>query len=164
MIREWKPNDDIEMLAELIHAVVHAGAGISFIVPFSMDEARAFWREKALAGVRVIVAGEGDRIVGTVQIVLDMPPNQQHRADIAKMMVHPDARRQGVARQLMVAIEEIAREEDRRLLVLDTVTGGPAESLYRSLGYIEVGIIPRFARSSLTPALEGTTIMYKELA
>src|SRR5690349_18897485 len=105
MIREWKPNADIEMLAELIHAVVHAGAGISFIVPFSMDEARAFWREKALAGVRVIVAGEGDRIVGTVQIVLDMPPNQQHRADIAKMMVHPDARRQGVARQLMVAIE-----------------------------------------------------------
>lgn len=171
LIEEWRPREstasDLDMLAEVIHAVVHAGAGISFIVPFSMTDGRAFW-EKVLAAVRdaqrrVIVARIDGKIVGTVQILLDTPPNQPHRADIAKMMVHPSARRLGIARALMISIEAIAREEKRTLLTLDTVTGGNAESLYRSLGYVEVGVIPRYARSSLTPELEGTTIMYKEL-
>jgi len=180
IIEEWfppaVPDADLEALADVIHAVVHAGAGISFIVPFSLDDAKAFWFHQVLPAVRarnrrVVIArtvgdadsGKDGRIVGTVQIILDTPPNQLHRADIAKMMVHPDARRLGIARALMLAIEDIARAERRTLLTLDTVTGGPAESLYRSLGYIEVGVIPRYARSSLTPELEGTTIMYKEL-
>jgi ribosomal protein S18 acetylase RimI-like enzyme len=93
-----------------------------------------------------------------------MPPNQRHRTEVAKLLVHPETRRRGVARRLMMAIEIIARSEGRTLLTLDTVTGDNAEPLYLSLGYIPIGVIPRFARASLTPDLEATTIMYKELA
>lgn len=172
-IAEWRPDPasvetDIAMLGEVLHAVVHAGAGVSFFVPFSPDEARSFWRDKVLPGVRartrrVLVARLGARIVGTVQLDLATPPNQAHRADVAKMLVHPDARRRGAARALMVAAESVARSEGRTLLTLDTVTGSHAETLYRSLGYVTVGVIPRYARASLTPELEPTTIMYKEL-
>jgi ribosomal protein S18 acetylase RimI-like enzyme len=160
------------MLAEVLHAVVHAGAGVSFFTPFSIDEARAFWVDKVLpqarAGTRrVLLARLGDpngRIVGTVQLELEMPPNQQHRGAVAKLLVHPSARRLGIARALMTALEELAKTEGRTLLTLDTVSGSNAESLYRSLDFIVVGVIPRYARGALTPELEGTTIMYKELA
>jgi GNAT superfamily N-acetyltransferase len=176
-IEEWCPDGreaesverDVEMLGEVLHAVVHGGAGVSFFVPFSLDDARAFWREKVLPGVRartrrVVVARWGERIVGTVQLDLAVPPNQQHRADVAKLLVHPVARRRGVARGMMKTLEAIAQSEQKTLLTLDTVTGSSAEPLYCSLGYIAVGVIPRYARASLTPELESTTIMYKELA
>jgi len=146
-IHEWRPDlpdrpeaaaleHDIDMLSDVLHAVVHVGAGVSFVVPFSLDEARAFWRDRVLPGVyartrRVLVAHVDARIVGTVQLDLAMPPNQQHRAEV---------------------------------LTLDTWTGGNAEQLYLSLDYVKVGVIPRFARGSLTPALEPATFMYKELA
>jgi GNAT superfamily N-acetyltransferase len=156
------------MLGDVLHGVVHTGAGVSFIVPFSLDDARAFWVERVLPGVRagtrrVLVARRGAQIVGTVQLDFAMPPNQRHRAEVAKLLVHPDARRRGIARALMIALESVARSEGRTLLTLDTWTGGHAEALYRSLGYVTVGVIPRFARGSTTPALEPTTIMYKEL-
>jgi GNAT superfamily N-acetyltransferase len=159
---------ELDMLAEVLHAVVHAGASVSFFTPFSIDEARAFWVDKVLPGVRagtrrVLVARLDETIVGTVQLELEMPPNQQHRAAVAKLLVHPSGRRRGIAKALMLALEEIARSEGRSLLTLDTVTGSNAESLYTSLDYITVGVIPRFARGALTPELEGTTIMYKEL-
>ena len=80
------------------------------------------------------------------------------------MLVHPTARRRGIARALMQALEAIALWEQRTLLTLDTVTGSAAEPLYQSLGYIAVGIIPRYARGSLTPELQAATIMYKELS
>jgi ribosomal protein S18 acetylase RimI-like enzyme len=176
LIEEWRPDragaasleHDVEMLAEVLHAVVHGGAGVSFFVPFSLDEARAFWCDKVLPGVRartrrVVVARWRGRIVGTVQIDLAVPPNQQHRAEVAKLLVHPAARRRGIARSLMVALEAVAQSEGRTLLTLDTVTGSNAEPLYRSLGYLVAGVIPRYARASLTPDLESTTIMYKEL-
>jgi len=176
-IEEWRPDltgsppvdRDVEMLGDVLHAVVQAGAGVSFFLPFSPEDARAFWRDKVLPGVRartrrVVVARLDERIVGTVQLDLATPPNQAHRADVAKLLVHPVARRRGVARSLMVALEAMARAENRTLLTLDTVTGGSAEPLYVSLGYVVVGVIPRYARGSLTPALEDTTIMYKELA
>lgn len=175
-IEVWRPEPDgspvlqhdLDMLAEILRAVVYDGAGVSFVAPFSVEEARAFWVDNVLSGVRahvrhVILARDGDRIVGTVQLELAWPPNQQHRAEVAKLLVHPDARRRGIARALMLALEAMAQAERRTLLTLDTWTGSHAESLYRSLGYIEVGVIPRFARGSLTPALESTTIMYKEL-
>jgi ribosomal protein S18 acetylase RimI-like enzyme len=157
------------MLGEVLHSVVHAGAGVSFFVPFSLAEARGFWQEKVLPGVRagtrrVVVARSGARIVGTVQLDFATPPNQPHRADVAKLLVHPVARRRGVARSLMTKLEAVARAEGRTLLTLDTVTDGNAEPLYRSLGYVVVGVIPRYARASLTPELESTTIMYKELS
>jgi GNAT superfamily N-acetyltransferase len=176
-IEEWRTvasraafiDAEIDMLAEVLHAVVHGGAGVSFFTPFSIDEARAFWVDKVLPGVgagtrRIVVARLDEQIVGTVQLDLAMPPNQQHRAAVEKMLVHPAARRRGIARALMIAMEEIARSEGRTLLTLDTVSGGNAESLYRSLDFITAGIIPRYARGALTTELEGTTIMYKELA
>lgn len=175
-IEEWRPapeaaasvERDLDMLADVLHAVVHLGAGVSFIVPFTMDDARGFWREKVLPGVRsgtrhVLLARRDGRIVGTVQLDCAMPPNQRHRAEVAKLLVHPDARRRGIARALMIALEAIARTESRTLLTLDTWTGGHAETLYRSLGYVEVGVIPRFARGSTTTALESATFMYKEI-
>jgi ribosomal protein S18 acetylase RimI-like enzyme len=176
-IAEWQPNhpaapsvdDEIEMLADVLQAAVYGGAGVSFFVPFSMDDARAFWTDKVLAPMRestrrVVVARRAGRIVGTVQLDLDMPPNQQHRAAVAKLLVHPSARRRGIARALMLEIEKMARAEGRTLLTLDTVTGSQAEALYRSLDYIVAGVIPRYARGSLTPELEAATVMYKELS
>lgn len=176
-IEEWRPDrpgaafleHDIDMLGEVLHAVVHTGAGVSFIVPFSLDEARAFWLEKVLPGVRartrrVVVARWDAQLVGTVQLDLAVPPNQQHRAEVLKLLVHPVARRRGIARALMLALEAIAQSDGRTLLTLDTWTGSSAEQLYLSLGYVRVGVIPRYARGSLTPGLEPATIMYKELA
>ena len=176
LIEEWRPDHsdrtivdrDIAMLGEVLREVVYDGAGVSFVVPFSHEDGCRFWREKVLPSVvartrRVLLARDDARIVGTVQIDLAMPPNQQHRADVAKLLVHPSARRRGIARALMIALENVARLEGRTLLTLDTWTGGAAEQLYTSLGYVTVGVIPRFARGSLTPELEPATFMYKEL-
>jgi GNAT superfamily N-acetyltransferase len=99
-----------------------------------------------------------------VQLELGMPPNQRHRAEVNKMLVHPERQRRGIARALMVALEDAARAEARSLLTLDTWTGSHAEALYRSLGYVTLGVIPRFATGSTTGTLEPTTFMYKELA
>jgi ribosomal protein S18 acetylase RimI-like enzyme len=175
-IERWRPgmppdastDRDLDALADVLHAVVHEGAGVSFVVPFSHGEARAFWDRTVLPDARdgtrcVLVARDGARIVGTVQLVLAVPPNQQHRAEVVKLLVHPSARRRGIARALMIALESAARAERRTLLTLDTWTGSAAESLYRSLGYVTVGVIPRYARGSITPALEAATFMYKEL-
>lgn len=171
-IEHWAPHehvdDDIEMLAEVLRAVVYDGAGVSFIVPFSLEDARSFWRAGVLPGVwartrHVLVARIGARIVGTVQLELATPPNQQHRAEVIKLLVHPTARRQGIARALMEAIEAAARHEHRTLLTLDTWTGRHAEALYLSMGYLVAGVVPGYARGSLTPDLEPTTFMYKTL-
>jgi ribosomal protein S18 acetylase RimI-like enzyme len=178
VIEEWRPDlaanattldADLDMLGDVLHAVVHDGAGVSFIVPFSHEDARAFWVDKVLPGVRartrrVLVARRNGRIVGTVQLELAMPPNQQHRGEVLKLLVHPDARRLGIARALMVALEPVARSAGKTLLTLDTWTGRAAESLYRSLGYRVAGVIPKFARGSTTTELEPTTVMYKDLA
>jgi GNAT superfamily N-acetyltransferase len=159
---------DLAALAEVLHEVVHDGAGVSFILPFPVEESLAFWRDRVLPGVRagtrrVLVARRGGRIEGTVQLDLATPPNQRHRAEVAKLLVHPRARRCGMARALMEALEPLARAEGRTLLTLDTWTGGAAEALYRSLGFVAAGVIPRFARGSTTERLEATTILFKEL-
>jgi ribosomal protein S18 acetylase RimI-like enzyme len=174
-IDEWRDtadeaalDRDVDGLAEVLHAIVHAGAGVSFVVPFSRDDARAFWRDRVWPGVRagtrrVLVARDRGRIAGTVQLDLATPPNQPHRAEVLKLLVHPDVQRRGIARELMTRLETVARSAGRTLLTLDTVTGGRAESLYASLGYVRVGIIPGYARGSLTPTLEAATLFYKAL-
>ena len=142
-IEEWCADDsraafvapEIDMLAEVLHAVVSAGASVSFFTPFCIEEARGFWVDKVLPEMhagkrRVVVARLDGRIVGTVQLELEMPPNQQHRAAVAKLLVHPADRRRGIGRALMIALEEIARSEGRTLLTLDTVSGSSAELLY----------------------------------
>src|SRR5579863_5271353 len=165
-IDEWRGQGprldaELDMLAEVLHSVVHDGASVSFVVPFSYDDARRFWSDRVLPDVingsrRVLVARSGGKIVGTVQLEMAGQPNQQHRAEVAKLLVHPDARRRGIARALMQALEEIARAERRSLLTLDTRTGDNAEPLYASIGYIRVGVIPRFARGPHSSKLDGT--------
>jgi GNAT superfamily N-acetyltransferase len=173
-IQHWRPtlgalDRELDMLADVLRAVVYDGAGVSFVVPFTHADARTFWRDKVLPGVRagtrrVLVARVDGQIVGTVQVDFGLPPNQQHRGEVTKLLVHPSARRRGIARALMIALEDVVRVEGRTLLTLDTWTGSAAELLYQSLGYVTVGVIPRFARGSLTPQLEPATFMYKELA
>lgn len=173
-IERWTPqpaqvNEDVEKLGALLHACVHAGASVSFTLPFPHAEAAAFWREQVLptvnAGTRVVLlARMGVRIVGTVQLDLGTPPNQPHRAEVRKLLVAPGARRRGIARALMAAIEREARDRHRSLLTLDTVTGSFAEPLYLSMGYVAIGAIPRYALNFDSTVLESTTVMYKELA
>jgi GNAT superfamily N-acetyltransferase len=173
-IERWNPDarsidNDLEMLGGVLHACVHAGASVSFVLPFSHTDAKAFWQHQVLPSVhagtrRVLLARMAGRIVGTVQLDLAMPPNQPHRAEVKKLLVHPDARRCGIAKSLMAAVEEQALESRRTLLVLDTVTGGAAERLYLSLGYTPIGVIPRYALNFDSTKLESTTVMCKELS
>jgi len=171
-IERWRPDRisldrDLRSLGDLLHDCVHAGASVSFVLPFSRDDAAAFWRERVLPAVeadtcRLVVARQDQRIAGTVQLDLAMPPNQPHRGEIRKLLVHPSARRHGVARALMIEIEEQARAASRRLLTLDTASAA-AEQLYASLGYVRVGVIPQFSVRPDGAELEGTMVMYKEL-
>ena len=139
-----------EALAEVLVDCVHGGASVSFMAPLPREKALAFWRGVAdgvARNERVLLAAEDARgtIVGTVQLITAMPDNQPHRADVAKMLVHRSARRQGVARRLMAAVDEAARAEGKTVLVLDTVTGGDAERLYARAGWQRVGVVPDYA-------------------
>ncbi len=159
---------ELDAMAELLHACVHAGANVNFVLPFEIVEARAFWAEKALpsmrAGLRPTWAARlGSRLAGLVQLDLDTPPNQPQRAEVTKLLVHPDARRRGLARALMAALEADAVRRGLTLLTLDTRTGDAAEPLYASLGYETVGQIPDFCRDPIEDRLHATTIMYKRL-
>jgi ribosomal protein S18 acetylase RimI-like enzyme len=158
----------IEGLSELVHACVHCGASIGFILPFSTSDSEAFWRDKVVSAVReggrlLLVAWADGRIAGSVQLDCDTPANQPHRAEIRKLLVHPQFRRQGIARHLMAEIERHALQLRRSLITLDTRTGDNAEQLYRSLGYQTTGIIPGYCRDTHTERLDPTTIMYKNL-
>jgi ribosomal protein S18 acetylase RimI-like enzyme len=158
----------IEELTELVHACVHDGASIGFVVPHSRDDSKAFWRDKVSPALQdgrrlLLVAWRDSRIAGSVQLDYDTPANQPHRAEIRKLLVHPDFRRQGIARRLVAEIECHAARLKRSLLTLDTRTGDNAEPLYRSLGYRTTGIIPGYCRDTFTERLDATTIMYKNL-
>ncbi len=157
----------MEELADVLHACVLEGASVGFVLPFEREAALRFWRGLLPAfqsgARRLLVARREGRVVGTVQLGLDMPPNGRHRADVSKMLVHPRARRLGLARALMEAAEALARRHARTLLVLDTVQDNPAERLYLSLGFHVAGVVPGYARST-QGVLEATTVMYKQLA
>jgi len=156
-----------QALADVLIDCVEGGASVSFMWPLPRENALAFWRDvlnSVVRGERVlIVAASGDgRIVGTVQLVISQPDNQPHRADIAKMLVHRSARRCGIAQRLMAAVDAVAHEEGKTVLVLDTVTGGDAERLYQRAGWQRVGMVPKYA---LMPTGEfcATTFFYKHL-
>ena len=159
---------DVAELGALLHACVHDGASIGFVLPFSPQQSEAYWRDKVRprlldGSVVLLVARMGDRIVGSVQLDHDTPPNQTHRAEVRKLLVHPECRRQGIAKALMAAIESRAAALGRSLLTLDTRTGDHAEPLYSSLGYHVAGIIPGYCRDPFEAKLDPTTIMYKTL-
>jgi ribosomal protein S18 acetylase RimI-like enzyme len=161
--------DNLAQLGALMHACVHGGASIGYVLPYTKDDSEVFWRRKVLPGVQaggliLLVARQDDRIVGSVQLDYDMPPNQPHRAEVRKLIVHPDCRRQGVAQALMAQLERMAAALGRSLLVLDTRSGDKAEPLYTSLGYVTAGVIPGYCRDPYNGHLDSTTIMYKALA
>lgn len=153
-------------LAEILVDVVDGGGGVSFMAPLAREEAAAFWSSVAddvQAGTKVLFLADHDgRPAGTVILQLMWQPNQPHRAEVAKLLVHRRVRRQGLARQLMLRLEDEARARGRTLLVLDTTSGGDAEALYRSMGWIEVGEIPDYA---LMPygEMSPTTYFYRRL-
>jgi GNAT superfamily N-acetyltransferase len=156
-------------LSDILVDCVEGGASVSFMTPLTRDRADAFWRgvaEGVIAGERILLVAEeasSGRIVGTVQLVLQQPENQPHRADIAKMLVHRSVRRRGVGAALMRAAEKAAAQAGKTVLVLDTVTGGDAERLYTRLGWERVGVIPNYA---LWPSggYCDTTVFHKQLS
>lgn len=158
-----------DALAEILRACVNDGAGVGFVQPFGIEAARGFWRESVIPavakGTRIVLAARIDgAIAGTVQLGIDTMPNQVHRADVMKLLVHPSQQRRGVGRALMTEIERVAVRFKRTLLTLDTVTGDKAEPLYLSLGYTLVGCIPNYARSAHDRGFDSTSIMFKQLA
>ncbi len=154
-------------LADVLQDCVDGGASVSFMLPLTRERATAFWRKVAdgvRAGQRALIVAADDRgLCGTVQLIFDLPENQPHRADLAKMLVHRRARRQGLGAALMQAAEATARDCGKTLLVLDAVTDGDAARLYARLGWVRVGDIPNFA---LFPqgGYCSTTVFYRNLA
>ena len=158
--------DEVAGLAELLVDAVDTDPGVGFLYPLEPAKAQAFWQGVAVdvaAGNRaLLVAEDADGIVGTVQLGLQQPENQPHRADLAKMLVHRRARRRGLGEALLRAAEQMARDCGKTLLVLDTNTGSDAERLYTRFGWVRVGEIPGY---SVQPrgGLRATTVFYKEL-
>ena len=139
----------LDGLAGVLADCVAGGASVSYLAPFSHEQARAAFEGFAAEveqGRRLLLGAFADgRLVGTVQVILALPPNQPHRGEIAKLLVHRSARRRGIAQLLMEHAESEARAEGKTLLVLDAVTGGDAERLYARLGWTKVGVIPDYA-------------------
>lgn len=141
---------------------METGASIGFLPPLSKDEAINYWHKVIEPGVILWVAMQNDSIVGTIQLQLAQKQNARHRAEIAKLMVHPEYRRMGIAQWLMQTAEEQARTESRTLLVLDTRAGDPSNHLYLSFGYTEAGRIPNYAESA-DGTLHETVYYYKQI-
>lgn len=157
---------ELHGLCDVLIDCVEGGASVSFMHPMTRAKAESFWSAAAAGvarGERMLVVAEDEQgVVGTVQVILNLPENQPHRGDVAKMLVHRRARRQGVGAALLAAAEQSALEAGRTLLVLDTVTGGDAERLYARQGWQRSGEIPNYA---LFPGggFCSTTVFYKAL-
>jgi GNAT superfamily N-acetyltransferase len=165
-IRSDASASDVRGLARLLVDAIESGAGVSFLAGLTQDEAEEWWRtvltscsERAI----VLIARDPDGVVGTVQLQPAWAPNQPHRADVAKLIVHRRARRRGIARALMERLEDAAAAAGFTLLLLDTCKGYDAERLYASTGWVRVGEVPGFA---LNPdrSLCDTVFFYKRLA
>lgn len=156
----------IEELADVLVDCVMGGASVGFMAPYGRDDAWPFWQGVIDAvgdgGTLLFVAEQDGRIVGTVQVGMRQMPNQGHRADIKKLLVKASARGRGLARRLMAAAEAAAADAGKTVLVLDTATGSPAETVYRRLGWHSVGVIPDYA---LFPdgRFCDTTLFYKRI-
>ena len=153
-------------LAVVLQTCVDAGAAVSFLAPLALPEARAFWRRAGPAvasGLRIVLAAWVDgALMGTVTVDCGTPPNQPHRAEVAKLLVHPGVRRHGVARALMAAAERAAGEQGRTLLTLDTRADDAGEALYRAMGWTHAGTIPGYALDA-SGVPHDTLLFYKQL-
>ncbi|MCB2376326.1 GNAT family N-acetyltransferase [Hymenobacter sp. BT635] len=157
----------IPALTDLFQDALESGAALGFMLPVAPGELQAYWQEvteAVAAGNRVLLVAEAQgRLLGTAQLDLATKNNGLHRAEVCKVMVHRQARRQGIGRRLMQAVEEAARQHQRTTLILDTRQHDPSEQLYQSAGYVAGGTIPDFARSS-SGELHATVIYYKLLS
>jgi GNAT superfamily N-acetyltransferase len=158
-------DSDLRGLAQLLVDAVESGAAVSFLPPLALERAEDWWRQtisESHPRAIFLVARDGEGIAGSVQLHPAWAPNQPHRADIAKLLVHRRSRRSGLGTQLMQAIEDAARRARFSLLTLDTKRGDAAEHLYRRLGWIPAGTIPGYALNpDGTP--HDTVIFYKDL-
>lgn len=156
----------LDELFEVLWGCVTEGASIGFTERDNPQPVRHFWQQQlpalAAGDKHLLVAEQEGKVVATVMLVTAMPPNGLHRAEVCKLLVHPTARRTGLARQLMQRVEALAQSLQRELLVLDTRVGDAASALYDSLGWQESGIIPAYALS-VTGERDATRIMYKML-
>ena len=156
----------IDALADVLCDAVDGGDSVSFMDAFGTDDARAFYASllpELEGGTRVLLAAyvDGD-LVGTVQLVHAWPPNSQHRADVAKLLVHRRVRGRGVGRALMEQLEQEARADGKSLLILDTVAGRAADRLYDRLGWTRLGTVPGYARDP-DGSFCDATFFYKHL-
>lgn len=158
---------EIQELSDVLIDCVEGGASVSFMLPMTRAKAEGYWHSTSASvarGERVVLAAEdaAGTIVGTVQVILNLPENQPHRGDIAKMLVHRRVRRRGVGAALLAAAERSALDAGKTLLVLDTVAGGDAERMYARQGWQRCGQIPNYALwPDGTPCT--TTIFFKFL-
>lgn len=159
----------LDELADILHDCVHHGASVGFVLPYSIDAARAFWQgllaqwHTGLRRLFILRDGQGaGSIMGTVQLAFTSLDNGKHRAEVSKMLVHSKARRRGCGRALMQAAEACARDQGISLLVLDTRSGDAGEHLYGTLGFQFAGRIPGYARAS-DGGFDATSYMYKQL-
>ncbi len=166
ILRAAQAQAQLDALTDVLHGCVADGASVGFTDIADRTVMRRFWQSKieSLAGEgnHLLVARVQDVIVGTVMLGFSAMPNGRHRAEISKLLVHPAARRQGIARSLMLQAEQLAAAHGKTLLVLDTRSGDVATALYLSLGWHIAGSIPGYAIST-TGELEATTVMYKPL-
>jgi GNAT superfamily N-acetyltransferase len=158
----------LDALSQILADSVAEGAAISFMAPLSYDDAAQFWlrnvQAEVTAGRRILFGATGDGdLLGTVQLITAMPPNQPHRCEIAKMIVHPRARRHGIGRSLMNRALHRARELGKTLVTLDTRTGDAGEPLYASVGFEVAGVIPDFAWNPDGKATHATTYMFRRI-
>lgn len=153
-------------LGRILQDCVQNGASVSFLPSLSLPDAEAFYRRKSAdiaAGHRVLLAAWVDgALAGTVTVDFDTPPNQRHRAEIQKLLVHPSARKKGVGRTLMVQAEQEAMQRGRTLLTLDTRANDHGEQLYRGMGWSEAGRIPGYAHDG-DGTLSATVLFYKNV-
>lgn len=149
-------------LTEILVACVAEGASLGFLPPLTRELAWSWWARLPQTGIALYIAERDGRVIGTVQLHDASSANGAHRGEVAKLMIHPSARRQGLARELMLHLETEARAVGKTLLVLDTREGDPSNDLYRALGYHEGGRIPDWARNSFG-GYSATVFWYKLL-
>lgn len=170
-VARLSPSDIDEHLEDLCRVLVDCvagGAAISFMAPLDHDTAVRFWVDDIKPAIEtwdrhLFGAFDEGHLIGSVQLLVNMPPNQPHRAEIAKMIVHPDRRGRGLGKALMRAALASAKDAGKTLVTLDTRTGDVAESLYKSIGFEKTGVVPDFAFDPDGQARHSTTFMYKYL-
>jgi GNAT superfamily N-acetyltransferase len=166
-IRSLSPDEApgaVPALAAMLLDCVAGGASVSFMADMTPAEAEAFWRKETAAGDgrTILVAEDDEGVFGVVQVIPVTIPNQPHRVDVSKLLVHRRGRRRGAAEALMAATEDATRAMGRWLMVLDTVTGSPADYLYEKRGWSRAGVIPDYARYP-DGAFCDATFFYKAL-